>query len=297
MMKLRQFAFVAGCAAAVASAPAWADVKWKFDFPSANCTNTSCYGNTKNASSVTGTFSDGTSPGGVGSITASAWSNTVGSANSQIESAYLASWGSNGLGVQNRDGVTMPGSPSGGGTSDGVEGGTPEHAMDNNERYEAILFSFTDLIRLTGVEIGWPSSGGSYDSDIFVMAYTGGAATPPLAGSSFASLTSSSWQLVGNYADLPANVKTSVNTGGQTGGTIYSSKHWLIGSRIPGLGTTCQDTGSGGKNNGCDTYTDDYAKLLAVYGDRTRQVPEPGALLLVGVALAGLWVTRRRALA
>jgi hypothetical protein len=291
---------LAGCSALLLAAPAWSEVRWKFDFPTVNCADASCYGNTKNASSVSGSFSIGGTPGPT-SVVASAWSNTVGSTNTLIESAYLASFNSNGLGVQNKDGVTMPGNPSGGGTSDATEGAPPEHAMDNNERYEAILFHFPgmDKTTLTGVEIGWPPLGQSCngttcDTDIFVMAYTGAAATPPLANESFSSLLSNGWTLVGNYADLTKNVRATVNDGGQTMGTIYSSNDWLIGTHIPGIGTGCQDTGSGGRNNGCDSYGKDYVKLLAVYGDRTRQVPEPGALLLLGVAFAGIWATRRR---
>jgi hypothetical protein len=280
---------LSACTAALLAGPAWADVKWKFEFPTVSCTSTSCYGNTKNASTVSGSFTYGSTPG-TGSVTASAWANSVGSTNTAIESAYLVAWGSNGLGVQNRDGETMPGNPGGSGV-DLVEGSAPEHGMDNNQRYEAMLFSFNAATKLTGVEIGWPPAG-SYDSDIFVMAYTGGLATPPLAGLSFSSLLSNGWTLVGNYADLVPGSVASVNTGAQTGGTVYTTNNWLIGT-YSGLGTGCQDGRSGGFNDGCSGYND-YVKLLSVYGDRTKQVPEPGALLLLGVAFAGIWATRRR---
>ena len=61
-MRLGVIASFLGCAAAVLAAPAWADVKWTFNFPTVNCASDSCYGNTKNASLVTGSFSIGGTP-------------------------------------------------------------------------------------------------------------------------------------------------------------------------------------------------------------------------------------------
>ena len=309
-MKLRLFAFVLGCAAMAGAGPALADIKFKFQQSNGGCVGASscAYGNTLNASGVSGTSAVGWSPAKE-DVTARAIAQTKDTPppkppavppppdNKYIESAYLSSW-SGGLGVQNRDGVNMPPPTSGPASTnktDDTEGSDPEHAMDNNQRYEAILFSFDALFKMTGAEIGWPS-GTTYDTDIFVMAYTGGAALDPnFPNQGFADLTSNGWKLVGNYADLAPGSVAAVNTGAQTGGTIYSSNHWLIGSYIPGLGGDCEDGRDGGKKNGCDSYKSDYGKVLALYGDKTSNgVPEPSALLLFGIALAGIWGTRRK---
>jgi hypothetical protein len=293
-MTFRRIALLIGCCAAAAFAgPALAEIKWTFKFSDQGCTTSSCpggFGNTRNASSVSGTPLPLPA---TNTVTARAWADTVGKndgtagnpVSGNIESAYLSTW-SGGLGVQTRDGVTLPGSPSGGGLQDGVEGASPEHAMDNNERYEAIQFSFDYKVTLTGVEIGWSNT----DSDIFVMAFTG-VGPAIVEGLTFSQLASNGWTLVGNYADLQTNTKVAVNNGP----TVYSSKDWLIGTYNPALGGSCTYTNPSGEKK-CDKG-DDYVKLLALYGEKTKQVPEPGALLLFGAALAGIWATRRRKLA
>jgi len=306
-MTLGRIGWLIGCAAALlAAGPAVAEYKWTFSFTTVNCGNYNCYGNTRNASSVTGGLANN-------SVVASAWADTGGEnlgtvsnpTSGKIENAYLAAFGSNGLGVQNRDGETMPKPPGWSGNLDATEGASPEHSMDSNQRFEAIELYFTDKTKLTGVEIGWPSKSEGRDSDLFVMAYTGMGTPAPLdSGLTYSQLAGAGWTLVGNYADLaPASDaangvtgagRVSVNNGGQTaGGAIISSNYWLIGSYNPVLGTTCQDVSTGGKNDGCSTYTE-YGKLLAVYGERTKGVPEPSALLLFGIAAAGMWATRRR---
>ena len=119
-----------------------------------------------------------------------AYSTTYGSGadTGQLENAYLGSY-SGGLGVINRDGVTAT---SGCTSSVDCGEGTPasqlipEHAMDNNGRYDSILFSFTDKVSLTALQIGYPAEGTTTcngvpcDSDITVLAYTG-SDTPALA--------------------------------------------------------------------------------------------------------------------
>jgi hypothetical protein len=300
-MTFRRFAVLVGCLGALAlfAAPALAEIKWMFQYGSSGCAGgTSCpYGNTLNASS----------PAPV-SVTATALANTYNTANLYIESAYLSTW-SGGLGVQNRDGVNMPGSSTD--KTDAVEGSSPEHAMDNNQRLEAILFTFDFSVKLTGVEIGWPSSsdtwpsvsnngsfaGTKIDTDIFVLAYTGSGAPSFTDGSgtpnkAFSTLTSNSWTFVGNYADLAKGSVAAVN------GSNTTSMYWLIGTYSDTIGVgSCIDGRSGGANDGC-TAGNDAVKLLALYGEKkTNGVPEPNAVLLFGIAVAGIWVTRRRRLA
>jgi hypothetical protein len=194
-------------------------------------------------------------------VTASAYANTVGSGNSLIDSAYLSVYGG-GLGVVNKD--YYNGSDSG-------EGQSPEHAMDNNGRYDSIMFSFASAVQLKSITLGWVST----DSDISVLAYTG-ASAPSFSNLSYSQLTANGWTVVGNYANVGQGTAKSINVNG------VSASYWLIGAynSVFGLAT------------GIDTYKNDYMKIAAL-GATTpppppSQVPEPHTALLVGIGMLGL---------
>lgn len=201
------------------------------------------------------------------SATATAWANTVNAANEKLERATLNKY-SGGLGVTHADGESTS---------------SPQHATDNRGRYESILYSFSQAISLSEVSIGWSSN----DSDITVLAYTGGAfnVTTDLAGLKYNELASNGWTLVGNYANLSSSGnKASINPGN------ISSSYWLIGAANPLV--------TGGIND----LKNDYIKLAALAGKITTQhtppngngVPEPGTLALFG--LGALLLARARAL-
>ncbi len=236
-----------------------------------------------------------------GGVTASAqaWSNTnngitsgsgaagpLGSnslavaASYKLETAYLNVYGG-GLGVKNQD---ASGSSSYGDRNDGS---SPEHSVDNNQRYDSVLFSFNSAIDLNSVTVGWSQT----DSDITVLAYTGtgscvgaGTCTADMTGKTYAQLASYGWSLIGQYANLVTNVAKSVNSAN------VASSYWLIGAANPLVG---------GSTDG----NTDYVKLLALSGDKVTppctpgtpgcgggngKVPEPGTLLLMGAGLFGL---------
>lgn len=288
-MNARHLAWAIGCATAMAAAPALAEFKWTFNFSSgtnclgANGTAACNFGNTRNASSTSVISGPGPAPA-LTSVTAQAWSNTQGGtiaspSSGPLETAYLPGWGGNGLGVQNRDMANFPSpTPAGlGDRGDAVEGSSPEHAMDNNQRSDSILFSFDGLgFKLTGVEIGWKTT----DSDIFVLASNTG---PSLGGLNYNQLTGNGWSLIGNYSNLAEDTKVAVNAAGVV------AKYWLIG-------TGCYSAASGVSNCG---DSKDYVKLLALYGEpgRDRKVPEPGTALLFGVAALAAWRVRPKRLA
>ncbi|MCC6474974.1 MAG: PEP-CTERM sorting domain-containing protein [Burkholderiales bacterium] len=215
-----------------------------------------CWGNTRTYNATTG---------GNPTLTASAWSSTVGSANTTIQDAYLGVY-SGGLGVTNRDYTN----------GDTNEGSSPEHAMDNEQRFDSILFNFTSAVQLTGVKIGWYST----DSDISVLAYTGPTVPAPLAGLTYAQLTSNGWSIVGNYSDLTTNVERSLNN------ASTSSSYWLIAAYNSTFGETW-------------TTGNDFVKVSSVSGvvpppppPPSNNVPEPQTALLMAIGLLGLWRLR-----
>lgn len=237
-------------------------------------------GGTSNPNCDTWTFNNHTSntQGGI-TATASGWSNTVGSANVLLDSAYITLNGSSGLGVRNNDCSGFANCTGGG--SDANEGLSPEHAIDNNGRTDSILFSFTDKVNLTSFSAGWVST----DSDFTVLAYTGAGNPATLAGQSYAGLLSNGWSLIGNFL-------AGSSTGAHDFANNTYSSYWLIGALNTMVGGDSTKAGN------------DYFKLISLAGCTCDNappgtpgcstggggggVPEPGTLLLMGAGLLGL---------
>ncbi|MES2370566.1 MAG: exosortase-dependent surface protein XDP1 [Pseudomonadota bacterium] len=235
-------------------------------------------GGTSNPNCDTWTFNNQTSntQGGI-TATASGWSNTVGSANVQLESAYITLNGSSGLGVRNNDCSGFANCTGGG--SDTNEGLSPEHAIDNNGRTDSILFSFTDKVNLTSFSAGWVST----DSDFTVLAYTGAGNPASLTNQTYAGLLSNGWSLIGNFL-------AGSSTGAHDFANSTYSSYWLIGALNTMVGGDSTKAGN------------DYFKLISLAGCTCDNappgtpgcstggggVPEPGTLLLMGAGLLGL---------
>ncbi|MFT3734240.1 MAG: PEP-CTERM sorting domain-containing protein [Rhodocyclaceae bacterium] len=215
-------------------------------------------------------------------------SSAATNANAVLQDAYLGYYSGGGLGITNRDQASSAG--------DTYENTAPEHAIDNNQRYDMALLSFSKSVTLSALSIGYAP----YDSDLSVWAYVG-TGTPVLDGATYADLLSSAsglvssgWIVVGNYAD--------VGTGSETiNGSKISSSYWLIGAYNPaGTAASCGSTSSTKTSSGTAgdlDCGDDYMKLLSVsiadQSTPTTEVPEPGTLLLTGLALAGIAANRK----
>jgi|GEM_PF-1698909 len=227
-------------------------------------------------------------------VTATAWANTAGSGNTALAGAEIAQY-SGGLGVKNADAGS-------GSSDDDREGSTPEHSMDNDDRYDMILFEFKDQaganieISLEDVTVGWYQN----DADISVLAYQGSGA-PVLAGQNLDDLADknlSGWEIVGNYdvdyldPDPHYSNNHSVPQTAPVNPNQISSSYWLIGAYNSLFASAGCDPGINNNYycNGPD-FAADYLKIMDLAGSIVdtplppASVPEPSSLLLLVPAL------------
>lgn len=289
--QMQMLAAAAGLMLAQVPVTSQAAVDWTFD--SSNCLSTVGGSCSAESWSSTRTYDEG---GSGPDVTVSGWANTIGSNTMMQQGDVTHFGGGNGLGVRNAD---YPGGPNGGG--DDGEGTPPEHAIDNNDRFDFVLFDFGASVTLSEVTLGFYSN----DSDITVLAFTD-PSSDPLDGDNVndlndrtltataQDLTGNGWTLIGNY-DVDGIDGSSVPiTAGINPGDV-SASYWLIGANADIFGGTCTQ----GSSPDCDNSPKDYVKLIALAGDintpppPTTSVPEPSTLLALAGGLA--LIRRRRA--
>jgi hypothetical protein len=229
--------------------------------------------------------------------------SSAGVSTTTMSQAAIYDWHSYGLGIVNRlESPTLS------------DPGVGPHAADNVSGVDGFVFKFNQATNLNSFAIGWngtDNATGSYaDSDVSVFAWVGaGAPTTGADGSLVmasggSGLLNSGWKLVGNFADVGVNTNGEAFTAANADSSLLYSNYWMVSGYDTSFGTSIANSSS--TPGGTLGAGNDAFKLLTMgaTGVCTNtvtngkcvpgQTPEPNSLALMGLAVLGLWATRRR---
>jgi len=200
--------------------------------------------------------SNGTGSASGTNVSASAWSDT---GTGTLSSATLNYYSGSGFGVAAAGETTT----------------SPDHATDNNGKYEWIMLSFDKAVSLDEITLGWISG----DADLTILA----SASP--------STNLSGWTFIENayYNGSSSSTDDFIVRDGKLVAQLDNetcASYWLIGAINPAYAN------SGYVGN-------DFFKLYSVQacvdcGQPGTDVSEPGSLALAGLGLLGVLGLRRR---
>jgi len=169
---------------------------------------------------------------------------------------------------------------------EGLNCGSPQHQVSNNEGYDFVLIEFSAAVDLSSLTLSTYQGNGSSDSQDFSYVYGTGADPTITPGSTtVASLMGSATQVNCTTAGYNTLALSNCDTGASN---TYGSAQGFGGNGATWVMIAAQDPNTGGN----DFFK--ISDLTVTTYNGTQATPEPGTFGLIGLALAGLGIAGRK---